>query len=150
MKKSLILAGALALLTSACGRMADLESPVRETERAPRSSRAPGLPEPATMNRPSSSVPIDGGPSNPIGAILSVLTPWIPEPVRLPLLLGGALAASITRATKLKAGLRSVAKSIDKARQRDPEFESRFAGNTDLIRSIQTPTAMKVIDRAQR
>jgi len=68
LKKSLILAGALALLTSACGRMADLESPVRETERAPRSSRAPGLPEPATMNRPSSSVPIDGGPSNPIGA----------------------------------------------------------------------------------
>ena len=55
-----IVAGALALLTSACGRMADLESPVRETERAPRSSRAPGLPEPATMNRPSSSVPIDG------------------------------------------------------------------------------------------
>ena len=48
--------------------MADLESPVRETERAPRGSRAPGLPEPATINRPSSSVPIDGGPSNPIGA----------------------------------------------------------------------------------
>ncbi|MDQ1154698.1 hypothetical protein [Brevundimonas sp. SORGH_AS_0993] len=70
MKKTLILAGAAALaLTSAgCGRMADLESPVRETERAPRSSRAPGLPEPATLNRPSSSVPIDGGPSNPIGA----------------------------------------------------------------------------------
>jgi hypothetical protein len=67
-KKTMILAGALALLTSACGRMADLESPVRETERAPRDSRAPHLPEPATMNRPSSSVPIDGGPSNPIGA----------------------------------------------------------------------------------
>ena len=33
-----------------------------------RSSRAPGLPEPATLNRPASSVPIDGGPSNPIGA----------------------------------------------------------------------------------
>ena len=49
MKKTLIVAGALALLTSACGRMADLESPVRETERAPRSSRAPGLPEPATL-----------------------------------------------------------------------------------------------------
>jgi hypothetical protein len=66
-KKTLIVAGALALLTSACGRMADLESPVRETERAPRGSRAPGLPEPATINRPSSSIPIDGGPSNPIG-----------------------------------------------------------------------------------
>ena len=68
MKKTLILVGALALMTAACGRMADLESPVRESERATRSSRAPGLPEPATMNRPSSSVPIDGGPSNPIGA----------------------------------------------------------------------------------
>ena len=65
---TLILAGLLALSAAGCGRMADLESPARETERAPRSSRAPGLPEPATLNRPSSSVPIDGGPSNPIGA----------------------------------------------------------------------------------
>ena len=68
MKRTLIVVGALALMTSACGRMADLESPVRETERAPRDSRAPHLPEPATMNRPSSSVPIDGGPTTPIGA----------------------------------------------------------------------------------
>ena len=68
MKKTLILAGLLALSAAGCGRMTDLESPARETERAPRSSRAPGLPEPATLNRPSSSVPIDGGPSNPIGA----------------------------------------------------------------------------------
>ena len=69
MKKSVLvgLVSLIAVGASACGRMADLESPVRETERAPRSSRAPGLPEPATINRPSSSVPIDGGPSNPFG-----------------------------------------------------------------------------------
>ena len=68
MKKSLILAAAAALLLSGCGRMADLEAPpVRETERAPRDARAPSLPEPATVNRPSSQVPIDGGPSNPFG-----------------------------------------------------------------------------------
>ena len=67
-KMTLIVLGAAALATSACGRMADLESPRRETERAPRSSQAPALPEPATLNRPSSSVPIDGGPNNPIGA----------------------------------------------------------------------------------
>ena len=67
MKKILILSGA-ALLLAGCGRMADLEAPqARETERAPRSARAPSLPEPATMNRPSSQMPIDGGPSNPIG-----------------------------------------------------------------------------------
>ncbi|WP_283843595.1 hypothetical protein [Brevundimonas albigilva] len=33
-----------------------------------RDRNAPSLPEPATVNRPSSSVPIDGGPTNPIGA----------------------------------------------------------------------------------
>lgn len=63
--------GVLALMAVAaagCGRMADLESPApRETERAPRDSRAPHLPDPATVNAPSSQVPIDGGPSNPIG-----------------------------------------------------------------------------------
>ena len=70
MTKSLTL-GALALLAIAaagCGRMADLEAPApRETERAPRDARAPNLPDPATLNRPSSQEPIDGGPSNPIG-----------------------------------------------------------------------------------
>lgn len=67
-KKSLLVVGVLALATSACGRMADLEAPRRGTERAVRDRNAPSLPEPATVNRPSSSVPIDGGPTNPIGA----------------------------------------------------------------------------------
>ncbi|RZJ97121.1 MAG: hypothetical protein EON88_04085 [Brevundimonas sp.] len=67
MRTLLILSGA-ALLLAGCGRMADLEAPsARETQRAPRSANAPSLPEPATMNRPSSQTPIDGGPSNPIG-----------------------------------------------------------------------------------
>lgn len=69
--KKFIVGGALALIAvsaSACGRMADLESPApRETERAPRDANAPHLPDPATMNRPSSQLPIDGGPSNPFG-----------------------------------------------------------------------------------
>ena len=70
MTRSLTL-GAIAILAVAaagCGRMADLESPApRETERAPRDARSPALPDPATINRPSSQQPIDGGPSNPIG-----------------------------------------------------------------------------------
>ncbi len=69
--KKLIAAGALAILAvsaAACGRMADLESPApRETERAQRDARAPALPDPATINRPSSQQPIDGGPSNLLG-----------------------------------------------------------------------------------
>jgi predicted small lipoprotein YifL len=70
MKKILTL-GVLALLAAsaaACGRMADLEAPApRQTERAPRDAWAPSLPDPATVNRPSSQVPIDGGPTNPLG-----------------------------------------------------------------------------------
>ena len=49
--------------------MADLDAPpVKQTERGMRDERARSLPEPATVNRPSSQVPIDGGPSsNPYG-----------------------------------------------------------------------------------
>jgi predicted small lipoprotein YifL len=69
--KTLVTLGALALLafaTAGCGRMAELEAPQpRQTERAPRGASAPKLPDPATVNRPSSQQPIDGGPSNPFG-----------------------------------------------------------------------------------
>jgi len=70
--KSLVIIGASALLALAatgCGRMADLEAPApRETERAPRDARAPDLPDPATVNRPSAQQPIDGAGNNPFGA----------------------------------------------------------------------------------
>lgn len=89
-------------------------------------------------------------PTNPISALIGALAPWVPEPARVPLLLGGALAASIARARQLKTGLRSVAKSINKAIERDPEFAQRFAQHADMIRSTQTPAAMRVVDQVQR
>jgi predicted small lipoprotein YifL len=68
-KTTLIVAGALALTLSACGRMADLEAPpARETERAQRSGSGPAITEPATVNRPPSQQPIDGGPTDPFGS----------------------------------------------------------------------------------
>lgn len=67
--RKLIACGAAALMalsTAACGRMADLEAPpAKKTERAMRSGQAQPLPNPATVNKPSSQLPIDGGPSNP-------------------------------------------------------------------------------------
>lgn len=66
--KTVIALSLLTLGAAACGRMADLEAPrARETERAPRDASAPKLPEPATLNRPSSQLPIDGGAPNLIG-----------------------------------------------------------------------------------
>jgi predicted small lipoprotein YifL len=67
--KKIVLVGAAALIgvsAAGCGRMADLEAPpAKRTERGMRSDRAPGLPEPATVYRPPSTQPIDGGPTSP-------------------------------------------------------------------------------------
>lgn len=67
--KRLVVTGLLALSLSAslagCGRMADLEAPpARKTERGMRDAHAEPLPDPATINRPPSQIPIDGGPSS--------------------------------------------------------------------------------------
>lgn len=66
--KKLVVAGVAALIAvsaAACGRMADLDAPpAKRTERGMRDERAPGLPEPATVNRPNREMPIDGGPSS--------------------------------------------------------------------------------------
>lgn len=63
------LAALIAVSAAGCGRMADLDAPpAKQTERGMRDERAPSLPEPATVNRPPSQAPIDGGPSsNPYG-----------------------------------------------------------------------------------
>jgi predicted small lipoprotein YifL len=66
--KKIVLAGVAALIAvsaAGCGRMADLDAPpARQTERGMRDERARNLPEPATVNRPPSQMPIDGGPSS--------------------------------------------------------------------------------------
>lgn len=65
-RKSILILSAAALTLSACGRMADLEAPpARQTERAQRGSEAKPMPEPATQNRSSNQIPVDGGPNNP-------------------------------------------------------------------------------------
>ena len=70
--KKLVLVGAAALIAvsaAGCGRMADLEAPpARKTARSLPGARGPGPVEPATVYRPPSQQPIDGGPSsNPYG-----------------------------------------------------------------------------------
>ena len=66
--KKIVVAGVAALIAvsaAGCGRMADLDAPpAKQTERGMRDARAPSLPEPATVNRPPSQIPIDGGPSS--------------------------------------------------------------------------------------
>ena len=70
--KKIVFVGVAALIAvsaAGCGRMADLDAPpAKQSERSQRGSGAPSLPEPATVYRPPSQAPIDGGPSsNPYG-----------------------------------------------------------------------------------
>ena len=66
--KKIVFAGVaapIAVSAAGCGRIADLDAPpAKQTERGMRDGRAPNLPEPATVNRPPSQMPIDGGPSS--------------------------------------------------------------------------------------
>jgi len=89
-------------------------------------------------------------PDDPLGQSVGALSPLLPEPARWPLALGAALIASLARARQLKEGLTSVATGLDKAMADDPEFATGFKKHANTFRSIQTPTARKVIDAAQR
>lgn len=74
------------------------------------------------------------------------VAPFLPEPVRLPLLLGGALAATLLRARQLKQGAGSIARSLSTAMKGDPELQAAVARHADTLRTIQTPTARRIVD----
>ena len=85
---------------------------------------------------------------NPDDPILSVGAPMLPEPLRSPVLLGGALLAAIARAVQLKRGVASVAQSLQKAMDDDEQFRAGMKKHANTLRSIQTKTAQKIVDQA--
>jgi hypothetical protein len=74
---------------------------------------------------------------------------FLPEPLRLPLVLGAALGATLLRSGQLKKGAVSIARSIEKAKQTDEALREAIARNAGTIRTIQTPTARRLVDLAQ-
>lgn len=87
-------------------------------------------------------------PSDPISAGVGALAPFLPEPSRTPVVLGGALLVSLLPARQMKTALVSVAKGLDKAMQTDDAFKQRFQANAGLFRAVQTPAAKRVVDEA--
>ncbi|MBX3364498.1 MAG: hypothetical protein KF866_07015 [Phycisphaeraceae bacterium] len=86
-------------------------------------------------------------PSGPISSIVGAVAPWVPEPLRTPLLLGGALAATIIRAGQWRSGLTSVVTAIERAKRQDQVFARKFAEHADTFRATQTPFAQKIVDQ---
>jgi len=89
-------------------------------------------------------------PTDPLSQLVGLIAPWTPEPVRTPLVLGGALAASVLRGWQLRRGLISVAEGIGEAMQSDPAFSERYKMNAGKVRAKQTGLAQKLVDQTLR
>ncbi len=81
-----------------------------------------------------------------IQQIAGEAVPLLPEPLRSPALLVGALLASLFRASQLKRAAGSIAISIAKAAEKDEQFRSAIQRHADTLRSVQTPTAKRIVD----
>ena len=85
-------------------------------------------------------------PNDSLTRFAHELSPWIPAPAQGPVILGAALIATLMRSRNLKSSAVSIIESIEHALKRDPQFKEIFAQHADTIRTIQTPSARKLID----
>jgi hypothetical protein len=87
-------------------------------------------------------------PQDPLSRLVGVFLPWLPEPVRTPVALGSALAVTILRARRLKIGMASIARGLDRAMREDEQFAMRFRQHANTFRLAQTPLARRIVDEA--
>ena len=85
-------------------------------------------------------------PTDPISRLVGAVAPWLPEPVRTPLALTAALVATAVRARQLKKGAASIAASIRRVMLDDPQLADSLGKHAATLRSIQTPTAARIVD----
>jgi hypothetical protein len=83
-------------------------------------------------------------------AVAGPIIPALPEPLRSPVLLLGALGVALARAAQLKRAAGSIARGIAKASEKDAEFRSVFDRHADTFRVVQTPTARRIVDEKVR
>lgn len=86
-------------------------------------------------------------PTDPIAQAVGAVAPFLPVPIRTPLILGAALAGTLLRMHQLRQGLTSVARGIEIAKRDDPAFNTQFSANAATFRAIQTPLARRLISR---
>lgn len=89
-------------------------------------------------------------PTGPIGQLIGMVVPWIPAPVRAPLILGGALLGVGIRARQLRTGMVSIIKGLDRAMKDDEQFANKFMEHAGTFRASQTPLAQRIVDTTAR
>jgi|GEM_PF-6802624 len=89
--------------------------------------------------------PVGGAAARTIGAI----APLVPEPFRLPLVLGAGLAASLARGAQLRRAGRAIARGVQRALDADPQLSAQFAQHAGIVRDEQPSLARRIVDEAQ-
>lgn len=91
--------------------------------------------------------------SDPAGTIetgASMLAPLFPPGAQFPLILGAGFAASVWRAVRLKKSAASIAEGLEKAMMGDEGLRDGLKRNAATLRSVQTPTAQRIVDEVKR
>lgn len=89
-------------------------------------------------------------PSDSLTHIAHSVSSWVPAPAQGPIVLGAALIATLARSRQLKQSTMSIVQSIAHVIERDEQFRALFESHADTIRTIQTPGARQLVDKAQR
>ncbi|MEZ6164722.1 MAG: hypothetical protein R3B67_09835 [Phycisphaerales bacterium] len=89
-------------------------------------------------------------PSDALTQIAHGVSSWLPAPAQGPIVLGAALIATLARSRQLKQSTMSIVQSIAHVLERDEQFRALFESHADTIRTIQTPGARQLVDKALR
>lgn len=83
---------------------------------------------------------------SPEGELVDAVDDLLPPPWRAPLLLGGVGLGLFLRSRQLRQGITTIAQGIEIAKREDPAFLEAFRRHANTFRSIQSPTARRVVD----
>lgn len=79
-------------------------------------------------------------------SLVGGLSQLLPVPWRAPLVLGGVGLGLFLRSRQLRDGITTIAQGIEIAKAQDPAFRAIFQRHANTFRSIQSPTARKLVD----
>jgi hypothetical protein len=79
-----------------------------------------------------------------------VFVPLLPVGAQVPAVLAAGLVASLWRAARLKRSAVSIAEGLEKAMRDDDGLREGVKRNAATLRSVQTPTAKRIVDEVTK
>ena len=85
-------------------------------------------------------------PTDTLSGLAHGVSSLVPAPFQAPILLAAGLGVSLFRAGQLKRSAGSIAASFEEVMRRDPAFKDSVQKHADVLRSVQTGTARRIVD----